>query len=293
MRATSNRKLAEALGVSETAVRKALAAGRISREADGGFDVARVKRQWAGNTDAAQQRPAAKAGLRPVPAAALASVRETLRESGDPGGAEPIAAGGPSFLQARTANEVLKAQERKLRLSRLKGELIDRARATAQVFTPFFRARRGRAYGFRFKDWTDYQAFAQGLGVGGGTTKTFQLVKRYASGGVIDTKAIAKPVAGTVKVYRDGVEATAVWSVDTTTGLATFATAPAAGVQVTAEVDVPVRFDRASFTAAIDGRPIDAWTAVNCCDMPTSTASVSVRTTRNGFARSTRAARST
>jgi hypothetical protein len=137
MRATSNRKLAQALGVSETAVRKALAAGRISRDPDSGFDIARVKRQWAGNTDAAQQRPAAKANpsLRPVPAAALASVRETLRESGDPHGAEPIAVGGPSFLQARTANEVLKAQERRLRLQRLKGELIDRARATAQVFT--------------------------------------------------------------------------------------------------------------------------------------------------------------
>jgi hypothetical protein len=137
MRATSNRKLAQALGVSETAVRKALAAGRISRDPDGGFDVARVKRQWAGNTDAAQQRPAAKANpnLRPVPAAALQSVRETLRESGDPHCAEPIAAGGPTFLQARTANEVLKAQERRLRLQRLKGELIDRARATAQVFT--------------------------------------------------------------------------------------------------------------------------------------------------------------
>jgi hypothetical protein len=137
MRATSNRQLAQALGVSETAVRKALATGRISRDADGGFDIPRVKRQWAGNTDAAQQRPARTAGptLRPVPAAALESVRETLRESGDGGGAEPITAGGPSFLQARTANEVLKAQERKLRLQRLKGELIDRARATAQVFT--------------------------------------------------------------------------------------------------------------------------------------------------------------
>jgi hypothetical protein len=137
MRATSNRQLAQALGVSETAVRKALATGRISRDADGGFDIAKTKRQWAGNTDAAQQRPARKSGptLRPVPAAALESVRETLKESGDPHGAEPTTAGGPSFLQARTANEVLKAQERRLRLQRLKGELIDRARATAQVFT--------------------------------------------------------------------------------------------------------------------------------------------------------------
>ena len=130
MRATSNRKLAAALGVSETAVRKALASGRITRDPDGGFDVARVKRQWVGNTDAAQQRPPAKAGLRPVPAAALDSVRETLRDQGG----QPVG-GSPSFLQARTANEVLKAQERKLRLARLKGELIDRSRATAQVFT--------------------------------------------------------------------------------------------------------------------------------------------------------------
>ena len=99
MRATSNRKLAEALGVSETAVRKALAAGRISKDADGGFDIARVKRQWAGNTDAAQQRPTAKVGLRPVPAAAVDSVRETLRDQGG----ESVGS-SPSFLQARTAN---------------------------------------------------------------------------------------------------------------------------------------------------------------------------------------------
>ena len=39
-----------------------------------------------------------------------------------------------TYLQARTANEVLKAQERKLRLQRLKGELIDRARAVSLVF---------------------------------------------------------------------------------------------------------------------------------------------------------------
>ena len=39
-----------------------------------------------------------------------------------------------TYLQARTANEVLKAQERKMRLQKLKGELVDRARAIALVF---------------------------------------------------------------------------------------------------------------------------------------------------------------
>ncbi len=45
----------------------------------------------------------------------------------------------------------------------------------------FFRARRGRAYGFRFKDWTDYQAFAQSLGVGDGAATSVSLPASTAS----------------------------------------------------------------------------------------------------------------
>ena len=67
--------------------------------------------------------------MKPVPEAAVGAVRETLREHG-----EPVSAGSMTFMQARTANEVLKAQERRVRLQRMKGELVDRARAVAQVF---------------------------------------------------------------------------------------------------------------------------------------------------------------
>jgi hypothetical protein len=42
--------------------------------------------------------------------------------------------GGTIFLQARTANEALKAQSNKVRLARLKGELVDRAQASGRVF---------------------------------------------------------------------------------------------------------------------------------------------------------------
>jgi hypothetical protein len=136
-RRTSNRQLARQLGVSETAVRRAEKAGRIRREPDGGWDIARVKAAWADNTDEAQQRREPGAGkrsgrrarLKPVPEAALGAVRDTLREHG-----EPVSAGGMNFMQARTANEVLKAQERRVRLQRMKGELVDRAKAVAQVF---------------------------------------------------------------------------------------------------------------------------------------------------------------
>jgi uncharacterized protein (TIGR02217 family) len=54
----------------------------------------------------------------------------------------------------------------------------------------FFRARRGRAYGFRFKDWTDYKATGQLLGMGDDVLTQFQLVKHYASGSVIEVRTI-------------------------------------------------------------------------------------------------------
>jgi uncharacterized protein (TIGR02217 family) len=83
----------------------------------------------------------------------------------------------------------------------------------------FFRARRGRAHGFRFKDWTDYQGMAQALGTGNGSLKTFQLVKNYSSGGVTESRTITKSVAGTIKLYRNGVLITSGVSTDGTTGV--------------------------------------------------------------------------
>jgi hypothetical protein len=137
MATTSNRELARQLGVSETAVRRAEKAGRIKREPDGGWDLARVKAAWAGNTDQAQQRPkpgarersGTRARMKPVPDVALGAVRDTLREHG-----EPVTSGAMTFMQARTANEILKAQERRVRLQQMKGELVDRAKAVAEVF---------------------------------------------------------------------------------------------------------------------------------------------------------------
>jgi uncharacterized protein (TIGR02217 family) len=128
----------------------------------------------------------------------------------------------------------------------------------------FFRARRGRAYGFRFKDWTDYQASAQVLGVGVGARKTFQLVRNYASGGVTATRTISKPVAGTVTVYRDGGVAASGVTINTVTGLVTLSAAPAAGVIVTADYEfhVPVRFDSDQMNITIETYQLGTWAQV-------------------------------
>lgn len=131
----------------------------------------------------------------------------------------------------------------------------------------FFEARLGRLYGFRFKDALDFKSCApdtalspldQPLGTGDGHTTVFQLSKTYTSGSASWTRTIKKPVAGTVRVAVAGTEHMSGFTVDTTTGLVTFASAPASAAALTAgfEFDTPVRFDTdqlsinlASFTA--------------------------------------------
>jgi uncharacterized protein (TIGR02217 family) len=78
---------------------------------------------------------------------------------------------------------------------------------------------------------------------------------------VIEVRTIAKPVVGTVKVYLDGIEQASGWSVDTTTGLVTFSTTPALGVEVTAdfEFDVPARFDTDHMGVTIETYRLHAW----------------------------------
>jgi uncharacterized protein (TIGR02217 family) len=104
----------------------------------------------------------------------------------------------------------------------------------------FFRARKGRAYGFRFRDWNDFEATAEPL-VPTADPLIWQLTKQYASGPSADQRAITKPEAGTVVVRVDG-EPVAV-DVDHLTGLVTFEVAPASQPYADFRFDVPVRFD--------------------------------------------------
>jgi hypothetical protein len=127
----SERAYAAHAGISRGAVQKARASGRLVLHADGSIDAAASDARRVQATDPSMQRDRHHPSLRPVPEAAVGAVAQTLREQGLPA---PVAAGGMTYLQARTANEVLKAQERKMRLARLRGELVDRARAIALVF---------------------------------------------------------------------------------------------------------------------------------------------------------------
>lgn len=125
----------------------------------------------------------------------------------------------------------------------------------------FFRARKGKAYGFRFKDWTDYQVNGQIIGTGDGVTTSFQLVGEYSSGNIIETRTITKPVAGSVQIYLDSVLQGSGVAIDSTTGIVTFDTAPGNGIEIAAdfEFDVPVRFDTDRLSATLDAYGSHSW----------------------------------
>lgn len=125
-----------------------------------------------------------------------------------------------------------------------------------ETLVAFFEARRGRLYGFRWRDWADYKSCPasrapdyrdQVIGIGDGVARVWQLAKVYASGGNDYVRPIRKPVAGTVTlgIQREPLQESLHWVMDAATGLVTFEVAPEAGVEITAgyEFDVPVRFD--------------------------------------------------
>ena len=119
------------------------------------------------------------------------------------------ATGGPEFATTVVATSS-GHEKRNVNWSEARGrwDVASGLKKQAQIdeLIAFFRARRGKAYGFRFKDWTDYQATGQLLGTGDDAVTQFQLVKHYPSGSVIEVRTITKPVAGTVKVYLDSIE---------------------------------------------------------------------------------------
>jgi uncharacterized protein (TIGR02217 family) len=123
------------------------------------------------------------------------------------------------------------------------------------ALTAFFEARRGRLYGFRFRDFADFKSCAPGaspgsldqpLGQGDGVRTVFALSKRYGDDGAGADRRITKPVEGTVRVALDGIERPeGAFAVDHATGTVCLDEPPGVGVVVTAgfEFDTPVRFD--------------------------------------------------
>jgi uncharacterized protein (TIGR02217 family) len=151
--------------------------------------------------------------------------------------------------------------------SRGRWELGERQIDNAELHSliGFFRARQGRAQGFRWKDWADFEAThvpltrnsvtTQGLlgtGVATGST-TYNFNKLYTSGSTSTLRRILKLIAG-AQIYINGVLQTSGYTIDIAAGTITFSAAKNSPDTLTWQgaFDVPVRFDTDEFRTRFD-----------------------------------------
>ena len=131
----SIRAYARHRGVSHVAVKKAIDTGRITPLTDGTIEPDAADAQWAQNTLQPRKTAVSEAASAPEVRRSAPPPRHPppARETAD-ASVPPLSTGGTSLLQARTVNEVLKAKLKQVELAEKKEELVDRAKAVAQVF---------------------------------------------------------------------------------------------------------------------------------------------------------------
>jgi uncharacterized protein (TIGR02217 family) len=177
------------------------------------------------------------------------------------------ASGGPEF-NTSVVTTVAGFEQRNINWHKARGRWDVstgiKSKKDMEAVIAFFRARFGKGYGFRFKDWSDYRSVNERLGIGNGKETHFQLVKNYLSGEHGYTREIKKPVVNTVKVYLNNVLQSSGVFIDYSTGVIDFTKAPRKGVEITAdfEFDIPVRFDTDQLNVRLERYEQYIWDAI-------------------------------
>lgn len=177
---------------------------------------------------------------------------------------EADAQGGPGFKT--TVTETASGDEfRNVEWSRTRGKWTisyTHEHWRNQEIIAFFYARRGRAYGFRFRDWSDYKVdnvFAKGDGI----VTEFQAAKIYEPGQYAFSRRLSRLVAPVV-ITVNGTPVTTGVVADLNTGKVSFSIAPADGdeIGITCEFDVPVRFDDDELPASMITQDISSMESI-------------------------------
>jgi uncharacterized protein (TIGR02217 family) len=187
--------------------------------------------------------------------------------------AEAQGSGGPTF--STTISELASGKEqrnvnwrRALAQYDVAHQIKDRQQ-TWQLMDFFF-ARQGMRYGFRFKDWSDYQATGQGLlAWSAGFPGWFNLIKVYGTARTY-VRPITKPVPDTVKLYSDGnLLGPLSCGVDYTSGLVHVYDSGLLSTTLTTtfEFDVPVRFNVDKMDATLNSFSNNTWDSIRLVEI--------------------------
>lgn len=147
-------------------------------------------------------------------------------------------------------------------------------RAEALIVRNFFMARLGRARGFRFRDWANYQTEGAQQPTeesSDGSRTAFQMSYQYIdSGAFFYQKPIYKPVASELTVYEAGLPTTD-YTLDDTTGIITMDDPPYIGDEITwtGQFDLPVRFDTDDLQIAVTTKELLTFPSLQIVELKT------------------------
>ena len=206
------------------------------------------------------------------------------------------ARGGPRFfttiIAAFSGYEKANANWATARLRWDIGHVVNDMTKLAYVLS-FFRARQGRAYGFLFRDPSDYYAGMSYVAdvltpnavpevlaaTGDGATLVFQLTKTYTDTIASSVRTVYRPIQTdftsgadvSPKIYtKTGAGAwtlktvTTDYSINFSTGKVTFVSAPAAGVQIgwAGQFCIAARFDTDDMIISLDAANVGEWQSI-------------------------------
>ena len=189
------------------------------------------------------------------------------------------ATGGPEFITT-VVRTISGREQRDSRWAypRQRWDVSQGVRTQAQFaeLRAFFLAMRGRLHGWRFKDWSDFEATHSEGFVTGITSTTFQLIKRYTSGAQTLDRKITKPLAAgfVLKDVSTTLTLTTDYTIDATTGIVTTTTTrTAANLNWSGQFDVPMRFDTDQLQASMIARNpsaglIHQWDSIPVVEVP-------------------------
>lgn len=125
-----------------------------------------------------------------------------------PGEIESGARGGPGFkTTVLTSNSGAEQRNIEWERARHRWDISFgiQDKADLEAVRKHFYARYGRAYGFPFKDLSDFNMPRQTIGVGNGVTTTFPVFKEYESGGETYQRYLTRFIPDTATVWVNGV----------------------------------------------------------------------------------------
>lgn len=192
--------------------------------------------------------------------------------------------GGPSFnTSVFTASSGYEQRNINWEAARCKYDVSHGIRSTEDMndVLDFFYAVKGRATGFRYKDWADYKLTQGLIGTGNASETAFQIVKKYTVGSEVYTRNLRKIVTPSVgppvipfEVYVNDVLKTITtdYTINYNTGVITFTSPPANGhtIKVTCEFDVPVRFDTDEMMTTLEAFELQTWDGIPLVEIKTA-----------------------